>query len=78
MKCRAMRIGGVEDSPDVDDIRQPAREIGITSSEEALRLMADSYPNNILEPKVRFGLEEILGNAADANPTPSRPEPSQS
>jgi hypothetical protein len=61
MKYRAMRIGGVEDSPDVDDIRQPAREIGITSSEEALRLMADSYPNNILEPKVRFGLEEILG-----------------
>ena len=72
-----MRIGGVEQSPDVDDIRQLAREIGITSSEEALQLVARFYPNNVLEPKVRFGLEEILGNASDTDPGLSRPEPSQ-
>jgi hypothetical protein len=68
MKCRAMRIGGVDESPDVNDIRQLAREIGITSTEEALRLVAEFYPNNILEPKVRFGLEA---------PGSSPPEPSQ-
>jgi hypothetical protein len=77
MKCRAMRIGGVEESPDINDIRQLAREIGITSPDDALRLVAEFYPNNVLEPKVRFGLEEILGNASDLGPDPSQPEPSQ-
>jgi hypothetical protein len=77
MKCRAMRIGGVEKSPDVDDIRQLAREIGISSSEAALQLVAEFYPNNVPEPKLRFGLEEILGNASDAGPCPLQPEPSK-
>jgi hypothetical protein len=76
MKCRAMRIGGVEESPDVDYIRHLAREIGIASTEEALRLVAEFYPNKVLEPKVRFGLEEILGNASDADPGSYQPESS--
>jgi hypothetical protein len=63
MKCRAMRIGGVAETSDVDDIRHLAREIGITTAEHALHLVAEFYPNNVLEPKVRFGLEEILGDA---------------
>jgi hypothetical protein len=61
MKCRAMRIGGIEEPPDIADIRALAREIGITSVEAALDLVAEYYPANLLEPKVRFGLEEILG-----------------
>jgi hypothetical protein len=69
MKCRAMRIGGIAENPDVDDIRHLAKEIGITSSEEALRLVARFYPNNILEPKVRFGLEEILDQVPRADAT---------
>jgi hypothetical protein len=77
MKCRAIWIGGVEESPDVDDIRQLPREIGITSFEEALQLVAEFYPNNVLEPKVRFGLEEILGNASDTGLGPFQPEPSK-
>jgi hypothetical protein len=28
MKCRAMRIGGTDESPDIDDIRHLAREPG--------------------------------------------------
>jgi hypothetical protein len=28
--------------------------------------MTDFYPGSVLEPKVRFGLEEILGNALEA------------
>jgi hypothetical protein len=62
MKCRAMRIGGVEASSDVDDIRALAREIGISSAQDALDLVGQFYPSNLLEPKVRFGLEEILGD----------------
>ncbi|HEY1934011.1 MAG TPA: hypothetical protein VGG99_18530 [Acetobacteraceae bacterium] len=70
MKCRAMRIGGVEETPDVADIRARAHEIGITSVQEGLDLVAEYYPANMLE--VRFGLEEILGGGT--LPSPSRHE----
>jgi hypothetical protein len=78
MKCRAMRIGGVAESSDVDDIRHLAREIGITTANEALNLVTEFYPNNVLEPKVRLGLEEILGPALEdrAKPTGSGNEQS--
>jgi hypothetical protein len=70
MKCRAMRIGGVEESSDIEDIRHLAHEIGIASPKEALALVVEFYPHNVLEPKVRFGLEEILGNALETGLKP--------
>lgn len=73
LKCRAMRIGGVAENSDVDDIRHLAHEIGIATADEALRLVAEFYPNNVLEPKVRFGLEEILGSALNAEEKPGEP-----
>jgi len=60
MKCRAMRIGGVDSSSDIDDIKLLAREIGVKSSEDALALVEKFYPRNVLEPKTRLGLEEIF------------------
>jgi hypothetical protein len=60
MKCRAMRIGGVEESSDIDDIRRLAREIGIGTAREALDLLAAFYPDRVIEPRTRFGLEEIF------------------
>jgi hypothetical protein len=60
MKCRAMRLGGVDESIDVDDIRRLAGEIGLTSAREALDLVAAFYPDQLIEPKTRFGLEEIF------------------
>jgi hypothetical protein len=60
MKCRAMRIGGIDESLDVDDIRRRAKEIGLTRAEEALELVAAYYPARLIEPKTRFGLEEIF------------------
>ena len=54
MKCRAMRIGGIDSSSDIDDIRLLAREIGVTSSEEALKLVEKFYPYNVLEPKTQI------------------------
>lgn len=61
MKCRAMRLAGVESDGDIQDIRDLAGEIGLTDVAEALALVASFYPLAQLQPKVRFGVEEILG-----------------
>jgi hypothetical protein len=68
MKCRAMRLGGTDSSSDLDDIKLLARKIGITSSKDALALVEKFYPNNILEPKTRFGLEEIFSSLENDPP----------
>jgi predicted nucleotidyltransferase len=60
MKCRAMRIGGIAGSTDVDDIRRLAKAIGIKSAVEALDLVQAFYPRQVIEPKTQFGLEEIF------------------
>jgi hypothetical protein len=67
MKCRAMRIGGVDESVDIDDIKQLAREIGLTSAREALDLVTAFYPDRLIEPKTRFGLEEIFDKLSEAD-----------
>ena len=45
------------------------KEIGIVSAQQALDLVAEYYPSNVLEPKVRFGLEEIFGTTEAQDPT---------
>jgi hypothetical protein len=60
MKCRAMRVGGVDSGSDIEDIKLLARKIGITNSQDALALVEKFYPHNMLEPKTRLGLEEIF------------------
>jgi hypothetical protein len=62
MKCRAMRVGGVDSPSDIEDIKLLARQIGITSSKDALSLVEKFYPHNVIEPKTRFGLEEIFSS----------------
>jgi hypothetical protein len=62
MKCRAMRVGGIETNSDIDDIKLLARAIGIRSSQDALILVEKFYPQNMLQPKTRLGLEEIFSN----------------
>jgi hypothetical protein len=62
MKCRAMRVGGVDSSSDIEDIKLLARAIGIKNSKDALALVEKFYPHNIIEPKTRFGLEEIFSS----------------
>jgi hypothetical protein len=76
MKCRAMRVGGIETNSDIDDIKLLARAIGIRSSQDALTLVEKFYPQNMLQPKTRLGLEEIFSrfdvdNGNDQNPTSS-------
>jgi hypothetical protein len=62
MKCRAMRVGGIETNSDIDDIKLLARAIGIGNSQDALILVEKFYPQNMLQPKTRLGLEEIFSN----------------
>jgi hypothetical protein len=62
MKCRAMRVGGIETNSDIDDIKLLARAIGIRNSQDALILVEKFYPQNMLQPKTRLGLEEIFSN----------------
>ncbi len=62
MKCRAMRVGGIEGSSDIDDIKALAKELGITNIEQGLAIVESFYPANLLEPKTRLGLEEILSS----------------
>jgi hypothetical protein len=75
MKCRAMRIGGIAGSTDVDDIRRLAKAIGIKSAGQALDLVQAFYPRQIIEAKTQFGLEEIfskLDEGGDDN-APEKP-----
>ena len=66
MKCRAMRIGGVGTSQDIEDIRRLAEATGIRDAREALDLVQAFYPRQIIEPKTLFGLEEIFAQLHDA------------
>ena len=44
MKCRAMRVGGIETNSDVDDIRLLIRAIGLGNSQDAMTLVEKFYP----------------------------------
>jgi len=60
MKCRAMRIGGLDTSEDIDDIKRLAEAIGIKTAAEAMAIVESYYPRHQIEPKTQFGLEEIF------------------
>lgn len=75
MKCRAMRVGGVETNSDIDDIKLLARAIGIKNSQDALTLVEKFYPQNVLQPKTRLGLEEIFSNLETYDHAPPSSQP---
>lgn len=60
MKCMAMRIGGVNSTRDVDDIRFLVRECGLKRAEDAIAIVEKFYPQRMIQPKVAFGIEEIF------------------
>ena len=71
MKCRAMRVGGVEANSDIEDIKLLVHAIGLKNSQDALTLVEKYYPQNMLQPKTRLGLEEIFSNLGMDRPPPS-------
>lgn len=60
MKCLAMRIAGVDDTRDRSDILMLGQEIGVTSAEEALGIVAEYYPSNAVPPRTRLGIEQLF------------------
>jgi hypothetical protein len=54
MKCRAMRIGGIDESEDIDDIKRLVKEIGLTSVRQAFDLVTAFYPDQLIEPNTLF------------------------
>ena len=60
-----MRLGGVDESGDVVDIRRLATEIGLRTATEAVALVDSFYPRSLLRSKVQSGREEIFSGLAD-------------
>jgi hypothetical protein len=64
MKCMAMRAAGVDGAQDVQDIEHPIRICGLGTAEAVFALVERFYPERIIPPKVRFGIEEIMASVA--------------
>jgi hypothetical protein len=60
MKCRAMRLGGIDASPDLEDIRQLAISLNIKTAAQAIDIVSSFYPRRVIEAKTQFGIEEIF------------------
>ena len=58
MKCAAMRLG--EEFHDLDDVRYLLRYLNITGVEEALEVVTRYFDAELLPPKTRLALEELL------------------
>ncbi|MCG8360428.1 MAG: hypothetical protein MI920_33105 [Kiloniellales bacterium] len=69
MKCIAMRISGVEESRDVEDIKLLAAEIGVRTLDDAIAIVENFYPADRIPPRTRFGLEEIVDKIGDTSPS---------
>jgi hypothetical protein len=67
MKCLAMRIGGVDESQDRSDIEALAREIGISTAEQALDIVSQYYPLSRISPKTHYGIHEIFSGLSRAS-----------
>lgn len=64
MKCLAMRSAAAERAEDVEDIRRLGSVLGVKSADEALVIVSRYYPASQVQPKTRFGIEEIFGGQA--------------
>ena len=58
MKCAAMRLG--EEFHDLDDVRYLLRHLDISSAEEALAVVTRYFDADLLPPKTRLALEDLL------------------
>ncbi|MHB1680226.1 MAG: hypothetical protein ACYCTB_06925 [bacterium] len=58
MKCLAMR--DLKYSEDINDINNLISDLKFTNSKEVINLVSKFYPDNLILPKVKFGIEEII------------------
>lgn len=71
MKCLAARTAGFGNAGDKPDIIFLVRALGLASAAEVLKLVTDLHPEDIVLPKSRFLIEEIMDNL-EAEGLPSR------
>ena len=57
MKCMSMRIG--KDETDIRDIRFLMRHFGLQRADAVLDIVEKYYPQNRIQPKTRFAIEEL-------------------
>lgn len=57
MKCMSMRMG--KDETDIRDIRFLMNHLGLRNAEAVLAVVERYYPQNRIQPKTRFALEEL-------------------
>ena len=58
MKCVSMRLG--EEFRDLDDVRYLVRHLNISNAETALEIVARYFDDDMIAPKTRLALEELL------------------
>ena len=57
MKCLSMRLG--RDDTDLADVRFLMNRLGLRNSAQVLDLVGRYYPDDRIQPKTRFAIEEI-------------------
>jgi len=57
MKCMSMRLG--KEETDLEDVRFLMNHLGLREAKEVLDLVGRYYPEDRIQPKTRFAVEEI-------------------
>ena len=57
MKCLSMRLG--RDDTDLGDVRFLMNHLGLRDAEQVLNVVSRYYPDERIQPKTRFAIEEI-------------------
>ncbi len=60
MKCLSMRLG--RDETDLSDVRFLMDRLGLNDAAQVLDLVSCYYPEDRIQPKTRFAIEEICQN----------------
>ena len=64
MKCMAMRIGDQE-GHDASDIQYLMADIGVKTVDAVMAIVEKYYPQQRIQPKTYYGIQEILGTLID-------------
>lgn len=64
MKCLAARSTGFDTQGDLADVRFLCAELGLTLPESVFQVVEEFYPVQLIQPKTRFLIEELLDGTA--------------
>lgn len=64
MKCMSMRLG--KDETDIRDIRFLMKHLELRNAAEVLDIVEHFYPQNRIQPKTRFAIEELCQHVEES------------